>query len=114
MNGEAGADVVYGALPEAVISAVNLSEVVARLTEKGVDESAIERSVRDMALRVIPLDEALAVKAGLLRRLTKSLGLSLGDRCCLALAQEVGLPVLTADRIWGQLNLSGITVQVIR
>jgi ribonuclease VapC len=49
---------------------------------------------------VVSFDEGLARRAGALRPATKSLGLSLGDRACLALAQRVGLPVLTADRTW--------------
>jgi len=31
---------------------------------------------------------------------TRALGLSLGDRACLALGRRVGAPVLTTDRAW--------------
>jgi PIN domain nuclease of toxin-antitoxin system len=41
------------------------------------------------------------------------LGLSLGDRACLALALELNAPVYTADRAWKNLNL-GIRIHVIR
>ena len=44
---------------------------------------------------------------------TRALGLSLGDRACLALGLRGGLPVLTADHAWQQLTL-GVVVQVIR
>jgi PIN domain nuclease of toxin-antitoxin system len=37
----------------------------------------------------------------------------LGDRACLALALRLGLPVMTADRIWGKVTL-GVDVQLIR
>jgi ribonuclease VapC len=37
----------------------------------------------------------------------------LGDRCCLALAMVHALPVLTADRVWAQLDL-GIEVELLR
>jgi ribonuclease VapC len=40
-------------------------------------------------------------------------GLSLGDRACLALAMELKLPVVTADRAWIDLDL-GIDICVIR
>jgi len=45
--------------------------------------------------------------------MTRHLGLSLGDRCCLALAKELGADVYTAERKWAGLDL-GVTVRVIR
>jgi len=38
---------------------------------------------------------------------------SLGDRVCLALARRRGLPVLTTDKPWADLDL-GIEVRLIR
>ena len=58
-------------------------------------------------------EAALALASGLLRPATKTLGLSLGDRVCLALAQDLDCPVLTADRAWESLTL-GIKVVVVR
>ncbi|WP_319993753.1 PIN domain-containing protein [Deinococcus aetherius] len=54
-----------------------------------------------------------ALNAARLRPLTKSAELSLGDRYCLALAQRLGVPVLTADRAWSSLS-AGVPVTVIR
>jgi ribonuclease VapC len=45
--------------------------------------------------------------------LTKTHGLSLADRACLALAKRLDIPIVTADRDWADLNL-GITLQLIR
>jgi ribonuclease VapC len=46
-----------------------------------------------------------AVFAGWLRPATRTLGLSLGDRGCLALAQaQRGAQVVTADRLWKELK----------
>jgi PIN domain nuclease of toxin-antitoxin system len=61
----------------------------------------------------VPFDEDLAYRAGLLRSVTRSAGLSLGDRACLALAEQLGQPALTADRAWGTVQIS-IQVDVIR
>jgi ribonuclease VapC len=97
----------------AAISAVNLSEVVAKLVHEGAGEAAIRALVDSLRLRVVHFDAELAYRAGLLRSLTKQLGLSLGDRACLALAHHLGLPALTADRAWQGLQL-GVTIQVIR
>ena len=114
LKGEAGSERVIEALMDgAAISAVNFSEVVAKLREGGMLEEAIHESLDSLELDIVEFDTELAYQAGLLRPLTKSAGLSLGDRACLALAQNLNLPALTADRAWDGL-LSGIKVQVIR
>jgi len=50
------------------------------------------------------------LKATELRPLTKHLGLSLGDRCCLALAILENLPAVTADKNWAGLNVCKIEI----
>jgi len=55
----------------------------------------------------------MAYRAGMLRPLTRHLGLSLGDRTCLALGEFLRLPVMTADRAWGELDME-IEVQIVR
>jgi ribonuclease VapC len=99
--------------PPATIGTVNLSEVVARLADMGWREEAIRGAIGRLALDARPFDEELAYRAGLLRPLTRQAGLSFGDRACLALAQQLGLPAVTADRAWTTLRIP-ITVQVIR
>ena len=64
-------------------------------------------------MQIVPFDAELAYRAGMLRSATRPAGLSLGDRACLALAERLGLPALTADRAWGALQV-GIPVDVIR
>ena len=44
---------------------------------------------------------------------TRATGLSLGDRACLALAQRLRVPAVTADREWANVNV-GITIQLVR
>lgn len=39
-------------------------------------------------------------------------GLSLGDRCCLAVARALDVPVLTADRLWAAVD--SVDVRLIR
>jgi ribonuclease VapC len=95
------------------MSTVNVSEVVAKLSETPMTEPMIRRALELTGLEAAEFGTELAYHAGLLRRPTRQAGLSLGDRACLALAQERGLPVLTADRAWGQLQL-GIRVEVLR
>lgn len=113
LNAEPGASVVAGAVSEAAISAVNLSEVVAKLIESGMPAEAVRETLQGLELEVISFDAHQAYEAGLLRISTRSLGLSFGDRACLGLAQRHGVPVLTTDRNWSRLD-AGIEVQLAR
>lgn len=110
---EPGAPRVAALLPEAVISAVNLSEVVAKLAEHGMPEGAIRTAIDGLQLTVHGFDAAAAVQAGLLRPRTKALGLSLGDRACLALARALGRTAVTTERLWSSVDV-GVDVEVIR
>ncbi len=111
LNQEPRAKQWEGSLPDAALSAVNLSEVVAKLADVGLNEREI-RDGLDLGMTVVPFDAAMAYAAGLLRPKTRSLGLSLGDRACLALAARLGLPALTTDRAWGRLQL-GVEIQIM-
>lgn len=110
---EPGAEVVEPHLEGAVIGAVNLSEVVAKLTEDGVPEGEVRRAIGRLELHVRPFDVEQAHAAGVLRRATRALGLSFGDRACLALAKRQGAIALTADRSWLRAEL-GVPVEVVR
>jgi ribonuclease VapC len=114
LKGEPGSKRVIEAITDgASISAVNFSEVVGKLRDGAMPEEAIHESLDSLELDIVEFDTVLAYKASLLRTLTKSAGLSLGDRACLALAQHLNLPVLTTDRVWKDL-LPTVTVQLIR
>ena len=113
LNQEVGSEVVGAAISQTVISTVNLSEVIAKLADKGLPRDVITSALEGLGLEVVEFDQEQALTAGLLRSKTKVAGLSLGDRACLALAFQLGLPALTTDRIWDTLNLD-IEVRVIR
>ena len=116
---EPGAGPVGNALRRrAWISAVNWSEILAKLHGRGVTPESVvatleQRNILDNLLVVRPLDQALALETARLYPSTRALGLSLADRACLALGRVTGLPVLTADRAWSQLELE-VDVRVIR
>jgi PIN domain nuclease of toxin-antitoxin system len=95
------------------MSAVNVSEVVAKLSEFGIPEKAIYQAIKPLGLEVIPFSEEQAYHAGLLRTATQNIGVSLGDRACLSLAKMQKLTALTADRAWASLSI-GVTIKVIR
>lgn len=113
LNEEPGGDVVQEALAGAVVGAVNLSEVIAKLIENGMPEEEIRTSLGGLGLEIQPFDEEMAMATALLRPKTKKLGLGLGDRACLALGLRLSTPVLTADRTWLGLKV-GVEVRVIR
>ncbi len=114
LQAEPGKDVVEEALlDQASISAVNLAEVVTKLYDGGMPESAVREVLDALPLVVFPLDADAAVSVGLLIKDSKPHGLSLGDRACLALAAHLGCAVLTADRVWSHLSLP-VEVQLIR
>lgn len=113
LNGEQGSECVLEALPTGVISAANLAEVVSKLRERGLSVEEVEDVLGGLPLDVRPLTAAQAYANGHLRPATRALGLSLGDRACLALAAELGMPVLTADQAWAGLDI-GVAVELIR
>ncbi|MDQ3460342.1 MAG: type II toxin-antitoxin system VapC family toxin [Deinococcota bacterium] len=119
LKGEKGAEVVAEALSQgAAMSVVNLAEVLSKLAEWGQPpEAALERmqqaGLLHTLLKLEPLSEKDTLQVATWRPLTKALGLSLGDRCCLALAHRLALPALTSDRDWQQANVP-VNVKLIR
>jgi PIN domain nuclease of toxin-antitoxin system len=96
------------------MSTVNFAEVATKYVLRGFPEEA-ERLRDELPVVFVPVDDDLALQAALMASATKPLGLSLGDRICLALAKRTGLPALTADRAWLDVaGTLGVTVEVVR
>jgi ribonuclease VapC len=111
--GEPGAGRVQQAVSEgAALSSVNLSEVVARLL-RSFDEQEVRDFLRPFEVTVFDLDDNGAWQTALLLPRTRSSGLSLGDRACLELAALLGLPAMTADRNWLNVDV-GVEVVLCR
>jgi ribonuclease VapC len=110
LRDESGAEVVADAVATgAAISTVNLGEVLSRIADRGGDPARVSRQMTDRglldgAIAVEPFTTADAVEVARLRPPTRDLGLSLGDRACLALAKRLDTPVLTADSAWSKLD----------
>jgi len=112
-HGELGANKVASALSNAMMSSVNVAEVVTKLALGGMDSATITRMFREFELAIADFTAELALDAGLLAPHTKHLGQSLGDRACLALAHREGAAVLTTDRAWRNLDV-GVEIELIR
>lgn len=110
---EPGFEKVEAAITGALISAVNMAEVVQKLVDRGVPTVTMLDIMSALPCRTEVFDAELAFTSGLLRRETRQKGLSLGDRACLALAMLHHAPVLTADRAWAELDLD-VEVVLIR
>jgi ribonuclease VapC len=120
LNDEEGGEVVSGAVADgAAISVVNLAEVLSKVAERGGDPAAAAAELRKAegskrALTIEPLTAADCVALARLRPTTKQRGLSLADRACLALADRLGVPALTADEAWEDVPGLDIEVRLIR
>ncbi len=110
---EPGGEAVAAQLAESCISAVNLSEVLARFARDGHDTAAVLARLSKTAMEIVSFGPADAAGAASLVTITRAGGLSLGDRACLALALARGIPAMTADRAWAKLDV-GVSIQTIR
>ena len=102
---------------EAVISSVNLTEVYGRLVGSGTfPENEVQEDLRGLAglAEVVPFDAQLALEAGYFYARRRPYNLSLGDCACLALAESLDLPVLTAESNWAKLPNLRAKVKLIR
>jgi ribonuclease VapC len=113
LHGEPGGDVVRAAMRGSVMSAVNLAEVITKLIDHGLTAEQASSLSDQISSEVLDADRRRAGSAGALHAETRRTGVSLGDRFCLALARELSLPALTADRRWKDLGL-GVEIQLIR
>ncbi|MGB8840881.1 MAG: type II toxin-antitoxin system VapC family toxin [Aliidongia sp.] len=112
--GEAGADSIDDLLRGAVISTVNVAEIISKLVERGMSAAMARSALIDTGIEIVPFDLAQAELAGDLRQKTRPQGLSLGDRACLALAKQINGRAVTADRAWTAVEDLGIEILLFR
>ena len=119
LRDEPGADIVADRIADgAAVSTVNLAEVLSSVAGDGSDpiwllERLRQRGLLDGAIEVEPFTAEDAAEAARLRPLTHELGLSLGDRACLAVARRLRIPAVTADTAWESAGV-GVDVRPIR
>jgi ribonuclease VapC len=113
---EAGAELFLhqsNLLNNFTMSAVNVAEAYGKLLGCGMGHHDAWESVTAPVPQIVEFDTEQARIAGGLLPQTRSIGLSLGDRACLALGIALQSPVYTADRAWKRMKIA-IPVHVIR
>lgn len=113
LNDEPGAAMVADHLAGASISTVNVAETLSKLSDHGMPAAEAFSVLQSLDITVVPFDARQALLAADLRRTTRQAGLSLADRACLALAQDLRLPVMTSDRAWKNVD-ANVEIILIR
>ena len=113
LHSEPGGDIVWQALPDALISAVNYSEVLKKAIERGKDAEGVASAIRRLSLPIVPFDEVHAAAAAALYPEAKPHGMSFADRACLSLGVMRRNTVLTAEKKMHLVTLP-IKVKLIR
>lgn len=116
LQDELGSDIVEAALIRgAVLPAPNLAEVITKLCRYAFDPQEILEAIDSLTIRIAPLTEEDAMAAGFLYAETRAAGLSLGDRCCIAVGIRLNARILTADGPWQRANLDAVAnIELIR
>ena len=112
-HGEEGAGEVGPFLGGSVISSVNWAEVLQRVISAGLEVWGKREDMESLGLQIHPFTAEDAESTAQLWAMRRRAGLSMGDRACLSLAQRLGLPALTADRVWATRDLD-VEVRLIR
>lgn len=114
IKNEDGSSVVEGLLGGIVMSSINVSEVAAILLDSEMSVEQVIKAIEPFVDSIIAFDFEYSILCADLKKSTKHLGLSLGDRACISLGIKFELAVYTADKIWAQLKLKNVDIKLIR
>lgn len=105
LQDEPGAGEVEPHLQDGFVSAVNWSEILQKVAQRSQDPRRTGALLRALGLVIVPLTQEDAEAAAALWPQVHAAGLSLADRCCLALARRLEATALTADKVWAGLTI---------
>lgn len=116
LQGEPGGEVFARQselLENSMMSAVNVAEAHGKLVGVGIESEDAWEAVTASVPEIVDFDREQAKIVGGLLPQTRPLGLSLGDRACLALGIVLKVPIYTADRAWKNLKVK-VSIHIIR
>ncbi len=92
-----------------LVTTVNYCEVLSKLSEHGMPTGEALSAFEELQATLIDFDADLALRAAALRVRTRTIGASIGDRACLALAEKTAesavTPIVyTSDHSWSKLK----------
>lgn len=96
------------------MSSINISEVASILLDSEMNTQQVNKAIEPFIDSIITFDFEYSILCASLKKSTKHLGLSLGDRACISLGIKLGLPIYTADKIWAELKLDNVDIKLIR
>lgn len=114
LQNETGSAVVEELLGGIVMSSINISEVASILLDSEMNTEQVMKSIEPFIDSIIAFDFEHSILCASLRKCTKHLGLSLGDRACISLGIKLELPIYTADKAWTELKMNNIDIRLIR
>jgi ribonuclease VapC len=77
-----------------------------------MERSEITMIIEGLIEAIIPFDASDAYANAELVAMTKTYGLSLGDRACIALGFKTGYPVYTSDKDWSRVDFGCKIIQI--
>jgi len=110
---EPGGEVAFAYARHALLSAVNLDEVLHKALRQNIACADVLAQLDRLQMQIVPFDDIDAQRTASLHAPLHRSKISFADRACLALAIERGLPVVTADTDWLKLDL-GLDIRLIR
>jgi PIN domain nuclease of toxin-antitoxin system len=114
INNEEGSSVVEELLGSIIMSSINISEVASILLDSEMDTEQVSKAIEPFIDSIIDFDFEYSILCASLKKSTKHLGLSLGDRACISLGIKLIFPIYTADKLWAELKLENADIRLIR
>ena len=113
IQNEKGADVIKPLLKRAIMSTINVAEVLTALQRVDILPKEAIVLITDIIQEIVSFDLEQSQCVAELQPYVCHKSLSLGDRACLALGQKRQVPIYAADRIWSELQIDNITIKLI-
>ncbi|OJX10424.1 MAG: hypothetical protein BGO77_02295 [Caedibacter sp. 37-49] len=113
LKNEPGADMIEPLLGRIIMSSISVSEVAASLLNSDMTLQECQEAILPFISTIVPFNEEQAFLAAELEKQIKDYDLSLADKACLALAQQMKLPLYTANKNWEKLQLEMIKIKLL-